>query len=95
MVRYNKRLDEELQIRQRQEKVRLPKVQRSEGKTRMMMFKKSLRLSAQAVENEKERIRNVSSDDVIPNLNFLYILAFIDYFMLTTNNIYFLKRCWI
>lgn len=60
MIRYNRRLEMELLSRQRQEKIRLPKIQRSEGKTRMNMFKKSLRLSMQAVENEKDRIKNVS-----------------------------------
>lgn len=61
MIRYNRRLELELLGKQRQEKIRLPKIQRSEGKTRMNMFKKSLRLSMQAVENEKERIKNVSA----------------------------------
>ncbi|XP_039263966.2 serine/threonine-protein kinase 10-like isoform X2 [Styela clava] len=63
MLRYNKRLEEELVTKHRQEKLRLPKIQRSEGKTRMNMFKKSLRLSTQAVENEKEKIRNFSVNE--------------------------------
>uniref|UniRef100_A0A8C1Z8E7 non-specific serine/threonine protein kinase n=1 Tax=Cyprinus carpio TaxID=7962 RepID=A0A8C1Z8E7_CYPCA len=41
---YNQRMIELLKARQQQEKNRLPKIQRSEAKTRMAMFKKSLRI---------------------------------------------------
>ncbi len=44
MQRYNQRMIEQLKIRQQQEKARLPKIQRSEGKTRMAMYKKSLHI---------------------------------------------------
>lgn len=50
--------------KQTQERVRLPKIQRSEAKTRMAMFKKSLRINAAAVvtqEQERERVKQVES----------------------------------
>lgn len=61
LIRHNKRLEEELLTRQRQEKIRLPKIQRTEGKARMSMFKQSLRIQAQQGEafNEKEKVRQV------------------------------------
>ncbi|XP_067279676.1 serine/threonine-protein kinase 10 [Pseudorasbora parva] len=43
---YNQRMIELLKARQQQEKNRLPKIQRSEGKTRMVMFKKSLKINS-------------------------------------------------
>uniref|UniRef100_A0A8C6NXT8 non-specific serine/threonine protein kinase n=1 Tax=Nothobranchius furzeri TaxID=105023 RepID=A0A8C6NXT8_NOTFU len=49
MQRYNQRLIEELKNKQNQERVRLPKIQRSDAKTRMAMFKKSLRITVTAV----------------------------------------------
>ncbi|XP_061600660.1 STE20-like serine/threonine-protein kinase isoform X2 [Cololabis saira] len=60
MQRYNQRLIEELKNKQTQERVRLPKIQRSDAKTRMAMFKKSLRITATASvtpEQERERIK--------------------------------------
>ncbi|XP_049593018.1 STE20-like serine/threonine-protein kinase isoform X4 [Syngnathus scovelli] len=60
MQRYNQRLVEEMKNKQNQERVRLPKIQRSDGKTRMAMFKKSLRINASAVttpEQERDRIK--------------------------------------
>uniref|UniRef100_A0A669C628 non-specific serine/threonine protein kinase n=1 Tax=Oreochromis niloticus TaxID=8128 RepID=A0A669C628_ORENI len=60
MQGYNQRLIEELKNKQNQERVRLPKIQRSEAKTRMAMFKKSLRITATAsstAEQERERIK--------------------------------------
>ena len=61
MLRYNQRLIEEMKNRQTQERGRLPKIQRSEAKTRMAMFKKSLRITASAgpPEQERERIKQV------------------------------------
>lgn len=62
MQRYNQRLVEEMKNKQTQERVRLPKIQRSEAKTRMAMFKKSLRINAAAVvtpEQERERVKQV------------------------------------
>ncbi|CAN9499719.1 unnamed protein product [Ophioblennius macclurei] len=60
MHRYNQRLIEEMKNKQTQERVRLPKIQRSEAKTRMAMFKKSLRITAVAAitpDQERERIK--------------------------------------
>ncbi|MEQ2192351.1 hypothetical protein XENOCAPTIV_010437, partial [Xenoophorus captivus] len=55
MQRYNQRLIEELKNKQTQERARLPKIQRSEAKTRMAMFKKSLRITGAAITPEQER----------------------------------------
>ncbi|XP_078484657.1 serine/threonine-protein kinase 10 isoform X4 [Ciona intestinalis] len=61
MQRHNKRSREELISHQQQEKVRLPKIQRSEGKARMSMFKRSLRIQStyegKAAVNEREKIK--------------------------------------
>uniref|UniRef100_A0A8C8DP34 non-specific serine/threonine protein kinase n=1 Tax=Oryzias sinensis TaxID=183150 RepID=A0A8C8DP34_9TELE len=60
MQRYNQRLIEELKNKQAQEKARLPKIQRSDAKTRMAMYKKSIRITATAAitpEQERERIK--------------------------------------
>ncbi|CAL8355475.1 unnamed protein product, partial [Boreogadus saida] len=60
MHRFNQRLVEELKSRQTAERTRLPKIQRSEAKTRMAMFKRSLRIAANAcitVEQEREKIK--------------------------------------
>lgn len=61
MQRYNQRLIEEMKNKQTQERARLPKIQRSEAKTRMAMYKKSLRITAAAgtPEQERERIKQV------------------------------------
>ncbi|KAK7904785.1 hypothetical protein WMY93_017392 [Mugilogobius chulae] len=66
MQRYNQRLIEELKNRQTQERARLPKIQRSEAKTRMAMFKKSIRITATAPvtpEQERERIKQFASQE--------------------------------
>ncbi|XP_069548897.1 STE20-like serine/threonine-protein kinase isoform X2 [Brachyistius frenatus] len=66
MLRYNQRLIEEMKNKQTQERVRLPKIQRSEAKTRMAMFKKSLRITATASitpEMERERIKQFASQE--------------------------------
>ncbi|XP_034093979.1 STE20-like serine/threonine-protein kinase isoform X2 [Gymnodraco acuticeps] len=66
MHRYNQRLVEEMKNKQNQERVRLPKIQRSEAKTRMAMFKKSLRITATAsvtVEQERERIKQFAAQE--------------------------------
>ncbi|XP_041803834.1 STE20-like serine/threonine-protein kinase isoform X2 [Chelmon rostratus] len=66
MQRYNQRLVEEMKNKQTQERVRLPKIQRSEAKTRMAMFKKSLRITAAAaitLEQERERIKQFASQE--------------------------------
>uniref|UniRef100_A0A8C6TS13 non-specific serine/threonine protein kinase n=1 Tax=Neogobius melanostomus TaxID=47308 RepID=A0A8C6TS13_9GOBI len=66
MQRYNQRLIEELKNRQTQERARLPKIQRSEAKTRMAMFKKSLRITATAAatpEQERERIKQFAAQE--------------------------------
>ncbi|KAK9540218.1 hypothetical protein VZT92_002685 [Zoarces viviparus] len=55
MQRYNQRLIEEMKNKQTQERARLPKIQRSEAKTRMAMFKKSLRITGALISPEQER----------------------------------------
>ncbi|XP_053548408.1 STE20-like serine/threonine-protein kinase isoform X2 [Bombina bombina] len=58
MHRYNQRLIEELKNKQTQERARLPKFQRSDAKTRMAMFKKSLRInSSGSPEQDREKIK--------------------------------------
>ncbi|NXU85681.1 STK10 kinase, partial [Xiphorhynchus elegans] len=58
MQRYNQRMIEQLKIRQQQEKARLPKIQRSEGKTRMAMYKKSLHIhSSGSASEQREKIK--------------------------------------
>ncbi|XP_066573106.1 serine/threonine-protein kinase 10 [Amia ocellicauda] len=58
MQHYNQRMIEHLKARQQQEKARLPKIQRSEGKTRMVMFKKSLRInSSGSASEDREKIK--------------------------------------
>ncbi|XP_069095554.1 STE20-like serine/threonine-protein kinase isoform X1 [Pleurodeles waltl] len=58
MQRYNQRLIEDLKNKQTQERARLPKIQRSEAKTRMAMFKKSLRInSSGSPEQDREKIK--------------------------------------
>uniref|UniRef100_A0A8C5QPX9 non-specific serine/threonine protein kinase n=1 Tax=Leptobrachium leishanense TaxID=445787 RepID=A0A8C5QPX9_9ANUR len=59
MQRYNQRLIEELKNKQTQERSRLPKIQRSDAKTRMAMFKKSLRInsSGSSPEQDREKIK--------------------------------------
>ncbi|KAM6915935.1 STE20-like serine/threonine-protein kinase [Xenentodon cancila] len=66
MQRYNQRLIEELKNKQTQERVRMPKIQRSDAKTRMAMFKKSLRITATAAvtpEQERERIKQFAAQE--------------------------------
>lgn len=61
MHRYNQRMVEEMKTKQTQERTRLPKIQRSEAKTRMAMFKKSLRIASPGLtpEQEREKIKQV------------------------------------
>ncbi|XP_032463688.1 STE20-like serine/threonine-protein kinase isoform X1 [Phocoena sinus] len=64
MQRYNQRLIEELKNRQTQERARLPKIQRSEAKTRMAMFKKSLRINPTATpDQDREKIKQFASQE--------------------------------
>ncbi|XP_072883198.1 STE20-like serine/threonine-protein kinase isoform X1 [Hemitrygon akajei] len=64
MQRYNQRLIEELKNRQTQERARLPKIQRSDAKTRMAMFKKSLRIgSSSSPEQDREKIKQFASQE--------------------------------
>ncbi|GAB1302520.1 STE20-like serine/threonine-protein kinase [Apodemus speciosus] len=64
MQRYNQRLIEELKNRQTQERARLPKIQRSEAKTRMAMFKKSLRINSTATpDQDRERIKQFAAQE--------------------------------
>ncbi|KAL4625026.1 serine/threonine-protein kinase 10-like isoform X1 [Arapaima gigas] len=61
MQRYNQRLLEELKMRQTQEKARLPKIQRSDAKTRMAMFKQSLRIAPSGnPEQDREKVKQFS-----------------------------------
>ncbi|KAM4702835.1 STE20-like serine/threonine-protein kinase [Rhinophrynus dorsalis] len=58
MQRYNQRLVEELKNKQTQERARLPKIQRSDAKTRMAMFKKSLRINCTgSPEQDRDKIK--------------------------------------
>lgn len=60
MQSYNQRMVEILKAKQQLEKSRLPKIQRSEAKTRMTMFKKSLRIaSSGSAAEDKEKIKLV------------------------------------
>lgn len=62
MQRYNQRMMEQLKIRQQQEKARLPKIQRSDGKTRMAMYKKSLHINgAGSASEQREKIKQVGA----------------------------------
>lgn len=57
---YNQRMIEILKARQQQEKNRQPKIQRGEAKTRMAMFKKSLRINSTGSSSEdREKIKQV------------------------------------
>ncbi|KAM6970096.1 serine/threonine-protein kinase 10 [Aplochiton taeniatus] len=61
---YNQRMVELQRGRQQQEKVRLPKIQRSEGKTRMVMFKKSLRInSTGSASEDRDKIKLFSQQE--------------------------------
>lgn len=64
MQRYNQRLIEELKNRHTQERARLPKIQRSEAKTRMAMFKKSLRINSTATpDQDREKIKQFAAQE--------------------------------
>ncbi|XP_062399106.1 STE20-like kinase b [Sardina pilchardus] len=65
MQRYNQRLIEEMKNKQTAERGRLPKIQRSEAKTRMAMFKKSLRITSSTVspEQEREKIKQFAAQE--------------------------------
>ncbi|XP_074855317.1 STE20-like serine/threonine-protein kinase isoform X1 [Carettochelys insculpta] len=64
MQRYNQRLIEELKNRQTQERARLPKIQRSEAKTRMAMFKKSLRINSSGTpDQDREKIKQFATQE--------------------------------
>ncbi|CAL8365299.1 unnamed protein product [Lota lota] len=55
---YNQRITELLKNRQQQEKNRLPKIQRGEAKTRMTIFKRSLRINPTGSQSEnREKIK--------------------------------------
>ncbi|KAK7144012.1 hypothetical protein R3I93_015002 [Phoxinus phoxinus] len=61
---YNQRMVELLKARQQQEKNRLPKIQRSEGKTRMVMFKKSLKINSTGNSAEdREKIKQFTREE--------------------------------
>uniref|UniRef100_A0A8C6UAV0 non-specific serine/threonine protein kinase n=1 Tax=Neogobius melanostomus TaxID=47308 RepID=A0A8C6UAV0_9GOBI len=61
---YNQRMIEILKGRQQQEKNRLPKIQRGEAKTRMTMFKKSLRIQSNSSPVEdRQKIKQFSQQE--------------------------------
>uniref|UniRef100_A0A4W5N060 non-specific serine/threonine protein kinase n=1 Tax=Hucho hucho TaxID=62062 RepID=A0A4W5N060_9TELE len=61
---YNQRMIELLKARQQQEKGRLPKIQRGEGKTRMVMFKKSLRInSTGSASEDREKVKQFAQQE--------------------------------
>uniref|UniRef100_A0A3B3UF68 non-specific serine/threonine protein kinase n=1 Tax=Poecilia latipinna TaxID=48699 RepID=A0A3B3UF68_9TELE len=61
MQSYNQRMIELLKNRQQQEKTRMPKIQRNEAKTRMTMFKKSLRInSTGSASEDREKVKQFS-----------------------------------
>uniref|UniRef100_A0ABK0M3N0 non-specific serine/threonine protein kinase n=1 Tax=Rattus norvegicus TaxID=10116 RepID=A0ABK0M3N0_RAT len=64
MQRYNQRMMEQLKVRQQQEKARLPKIQRSDGKTRMAMYKKSLHINgAGSASEQREKVKQFSQQE--------------------------------
>ncbi|XP_061858293.1 serine/threonine-protein kinase 10 isoform X2 [Colius striatus] len=64
MQRYNQRMLEQLKARQQQERARLPKIQRSEGKTRMAMYKKSLHIhSSGSASEQREKIKQFAQQE--------------------------------
>ncbi|XP_069828419.1 serine/threonine-protein kinase 10 [Dendropsophus ebraccatus] len=64
MQRYNQRMIEQLKLRQQQERARLPKIQRSEGKTRLAMYKKSLHISSfSSGAEQREKIKQFSQQE--------------------------------
>ncbi|KAM8974427.1 serine/threonine-protein kinase 10 isoform 2-T2 [Pelodytes ibericus] len=64
MQRYNQRMIEQLKLRQQQERARLPKIQRNEGKTRMTMYKKSLHISSSgSAAEQREKIKQFSQQE--------------------------------
>ncbi|XP_066277844.1 serine/threonine-protein kinase 10-like isoform X1 [Branchiostoma lanceolatum] len=63
--RINYREQDELVRRHTSEKRRLPKIQRSEGKVREQMFKKSLRISSMSTpQQDKEKLKQNPQDSV-------------------------------
>ncbi|XP_041864640.1 serine/threonine-protein kinase 10 [Melanotaenia boesemani] len=61
---YNQRMIEILKAGQQQEKSRMPKIQRSEAKTRMAMFKKSLRInSTSSASEDREKIKQFQQQE--------------------------------
>uniref|UniRef100_A0A3Q2TC91 non-specific serine/threonine protein kinase n=1 Tax=Fundulus heteroclitus TaxID=8078 RepID=A0A3Q2TC91_FUNHE len=61
---YNQRMIELMKNRHQQEKGRLPKIQRNEAKTRMAMFKKSLRINSTGSSAEdREKIKQFSQQE--------------------------------
>ncbi|RVE64113.1 hypothetical protein OJAV_G00143000 [Oryzias javanicus] len=61
---YNQRMIELLKAGQQQEKSRLPKIQRGEAKTRMAMFKKSLRInSTGSPAEDREKIKQFAQQE--------------------------------
>ena len=60
MMRVASRREEEMLRRHALEKKRLPKIQKSESKTRAQIFKQSLRISSvSSPEEERDKVRQV------------------------------------
>ena len=67
LKRVSDRRDEELQRKQALEKRRLPKIQKSDMKTRVQLFKQSLRIGGNiSVEEEREKIKEVRNWNILP-----------------------------
>ena len=77
MKRSNTAKEDEMEKRHAIEKKRLPKIQKSEAKTRAQMFKQSLRLSTVGTpEDDRTKMKQVGHHSVLPisltpNITFL------------------------
>ena len=83
MRRVNARKEEDMLTKHGIEKKRLPRIQKSEMKTRQQLFKQSLRISQMiSPDQEREKIRHVSKSKVccgkftLCNLIYLFIITF-------------------
>lgn len=85
MKRSNTAKEDEMEKRHAIEKKRLPKIQKSEAKTRAQMFKQSLRLSTVGTpEDDRTKMKQVGHHSVLPisltpNITFLPLTPIIYY----------------
>lgn len=85
---YNQRMIENLKSRQQQERSRLPKIQRTEAKTRLAIFKKSIRINSTfSTAEERERIKQVEERS-----NISHVLSFFLAFLTCSSSTSFLCR---